>query len=72
MKKKKGRRRATRQTDQVTQWWTSKLSLYAIVLLILSFVFYGNALRNGYTYDDKPFIAQNYIVQQGVSGIPPF
>ena len=37
---------------------------------LLGFVLYANTFPNGYALDDKFAISQNYLVQQGIEGIP--
>jgi len=49
------------------------ISIYwklALVLAVIVFIVYGNTLRNGYVLDDSSSIAENKIVQRGVSAIP--
>lgn len=42
----------------------------AMLVGMLGFLLYANTIQNGYALDDKFTITQNYLVQQGVEGIP--
>ncbi len=66
-KKKKG---APSKPKATGPFWKTPLARYSLLLLVLSFLVFGNSISNGFTYDDKPFIAKNYLVQQGFAGIP--
>ncbi|MBK8555994.1 MAG: hypothetical protein IPL65_09635, partial [Lewinellaceae bacterium] len=71
MASKKTKQKQSTTANTVTPgFWTNPLSKYAILIVVLTFVVFGNSIKNGYSYDDKPFIAQNYLVKQGFKGIP--
>ncbi len=71
MTRKSKRKKGSKTSQKATiNFWSQPRFRYALGLIILSFVVFGNSIQNGYTYDDKPFIEKNYLVQQGVKGIP--
>ncbi|MBA3649070.1 MAG: tetratricopeptide repeat protein [Chitinophagales bacterium] len=41
-----------------------------ITVILLSFLFYGNSIWNGYALDDGLVLRDNAFVQRGISGIP--
>lgn len=52
---------------------TSKLAKnrnFYFILVLLSFIAYGNTLKNGFVLDDDVVFLQNKYVQEGVSAIP--
>ena len=67
---KKLRKKKRAVSQQKEAFWKSPLMKFAVGLMLLTFLVFGNSLQNEYTYDDKPFISKNYIVQKGISGIP--
>ncbi len=48
---------------------SGKRNVY-FLLLIISFILYGNTLQHQYALDDAIVITENDFVKQGVSGIP--
>ena len=68
--KKKKKKTTSTKPQASLPFWKTPLMRYSALLLVLSFLVFGNSVNNGFTYDDKPFIANNYLVQQGFAGIP--
>lgn len=44
--------------------------IYALILIIFTFILYGNTLWNKYSLDDDLVIYKNPTVQKGIKGIP--
>lgn len=47
-------------------------TIYYMIIILLSFLIYGNTLFNEFTYDDFHTIVNNERVHQGISEIPSF
>jgi len=62
-KKKKGAPKAGAQ-------WMQQPKVVAILLLVLTFVLYGNTLNHELVLDDLLVVSGNSYVQEGLSGIP--
>ena len=54
---------------ETKKFFDNARSLY-IILLLVSFIVYGNTLNNDYAYDDLSAITKNSIVTKGMSAIP--
>jgi len=48
----------------------SNINKYSIVIIIISFLLYGNTLLNGWNMDDEFVYKDNELVMKGVSSIP--
>ncbi len=44
--------------------------LFLIIIILVTFIFYGNTIRNYYSLDDHDVCFQNPTVQKGFKGIP--
>lgn len=50
--------------------WLLSFKIQAIILILISFLFYANTIDNGYAVDDGLVIEQNKYTQKGFKGIP--
>ena len=50
--------------------WLTNRRLHGLLILVLSFLLYGNTLRHNYTQDDAIVIYDNMFVTKGIKGIP--
>jgi protein O-mannosyl-transferase len=50
--------------------WLCKFRVQAVIVAILSLLFYGNTFRNEAAFDDEIVISRNRYVLQGVAGLP--
>ncbi len=49
---------------------TSTAWIWALAIAILTFLLYANTLNHSWALDDYSVIKENYVTQQGISGIP--
>ena len=49
---------------------SGKIRIYGLIIAFLGFALYANTLGHQYCLDDANAITQNWVVQQGVKGIP--
>lgn len=47
-----------------------KFRLHLLIIIIFSFILYGNTLQNGFAFDDSVVITGNAFTKQGLKGIP--
>ncbi len=67
---KKRREKQKARLQQATSTPKGELMSYALVLVLLGFILYANTIGHGFALDDFSVIADNWLIQQGFSGIP--
>ena len=69
-KKKNIRSVASPQVDPLPEKRSSLILWFKIILFSISFLLYGNTLKNGYSLDDLYVTYNNPVVKQGIKAIP--